>query len=326
MLKLYETIVLFHDARFVVLALLVCLLACYTAFSLMSRLYAHTSRYPWVVATAVVTGCGAWASQAITLLAFKPGVPAAYDVDLFVMSGLVAVVGCGLGFYIARSTERMALGGAVVGFAIGAMHYIGMTAVTFQARVQWDALYFETASLVGASFCAAALARAQLTPDIRGRLAGSTYLTAGIFGTHFIAMAGRSFTPDPNIVIPQDTLVLVWFAFALTAVVLLIVGLGIVGTLVDQHLHGIESAKAELEAALVLADAANKSKTKFLSTMSHELRSPLNVIIGFSEQLKHEGRRLREDQYSDCVDRVLNSGFNLMRLVNSILDISEFDA
>jgi signal transduction histidine kinase len=108
-------------------------------------------------------------------------------------------------------------------------------------------------------------------------------------------------------------------------VVLLIAGLGIVGTLVDQHLQEIEAAKAELEAALVLADAANKSKTKFLSTMSHELRSPLNVIIESAERLKKEGIRA-EEQDRECVEQVLNSGVRLRRLVNSILDISEFDA
>jgi signal transduction histidine kinase len=172
----------------------------------------------------------------------------------------------------------------------------------------------------------AALARAQLTPDVRGRIVGALLLTAGIFGTYFVAMAGRSYVPDPSIVIPEDTLVIVWFAIALTAVVLLIVGLGIVGALVDQHLQEIEAAKGELEAALVLADAANKSKTKFLSTMSHELRSPLNVIIGSSESLKQDNIDLGGDAYRDSVERILGSGVHLMRLVNSILDISEFDA
>jgi signal transduction histidine kinase len=72
----------------------------------------------------------------------------------------------------------------------------------------------------------------------------------------------------------------------------------------------------------VLADAASKSKTKFLSTMSHELRSPLNVIIGSSERLKNES----DEQHRESIDRILNSGVHLMRLVNTILDISEFDA
>jgi signal transduction histidine kinase len=88
----------------------------------------------------------------------------------------------------------------------------------------------------------------------------------------------------------------------------------------------IEAAKGELEAALVLADAANKSKTKFLSTMSHELRSPLNVIIGSSERMKEQGVTLSDEHYRESIDRILDSGVHLMRLVNSILDISEFDA
>ena len=326
MQRLYDTIVHHHDARFVVLAILVCLLATYTAFTMMARLYPHRSRYPWVIAAAVVTGCGSWATQSILMLAYQPGVPVAYNVSMTVTSGLIAVLGCGVGFYVARGTERMALGGSIVGFTIGAMHFTGIAAVTFQAHVQWSTLYFQAAVLTGASFGAAALARAQLTPDVRGRIMGAVLLTAGIFGTHLVAMAGRTFFPDPSIVIPNDTLVIVWFAIALTAVVLLIVGLGIVGALIDQHLQEIEAAKTELEAALVLADAASKSKTRFLSSMSHELRSPLNIIIGSSEQLKDERVTPSDDRYRESIDRILNSGVHLMRLVNAVLDISEFDA
>jgi len=326
MLRLYSTIVEHHDARLVVLGILVCLLGCYTAFTMMARLNAHRSRYPWVIAAAVVTGCGAWAAHSIALLAFRPGVAVAYDVGLTVISGLVGVAGCGIGFYVARGTDRMALGGAIVGFAISAMHFTGMAAVTFQAQVQSDLLYFAVAILTGASFGAAAVARAHLTSDLRGRVGGAVLLTAGVFATHFIAIAGRTLAPDAAIAIPEDTLIVVWFAIALTAVVLLIIGLGIVGALVDQHLQEIEAAKGELEAALVLADAANKSKTKFLSTMSHELRSPLNIIIDSSESLKHDGTVPGVEHYRESVDRILGSGVHLMRLVNSILDISEFDA
>jgi len=279
-----------------------------------------------VIAAAVVTGCGAWATHSIALLAFQPGVPVAYDVGLTVISGLLGVVGCGLGFYVARSSERMALGGAIVGFAIAAMHYAGMSAVMFQAQVQSDTLYVLVAILTGASFGAAALSRAQLTPDVRGRIMGALLLTAGVCGTYFIDMAGLTIVPDASIVIPQDTLAIVWFAITLTAVVLLIISLGLFGNLVDQHIQEIEAAKRELEAALTLADAASKSKTKFLSTMSHELRSPLNVIIGYSELLKEGSFRPAEEQYRDCVDSILVSGVHLLRLVNDVLDISQFDA
>jgi len=326
MLKLFGTIFENHDARLVVLAALVCLLACYTAFTMMARLYAQRSRYPWVMAAAVVTGCGAWATHSIALLAYQPGVAVAYDVGLTVLSGLIAVVGCGLGFYVARSTERMALGGAIVGFAIGTMHYAGMAAVTFQGHVQSNLLYLQIAILTSASFGAAALSRAQLTPDVRGRIMGSLLLTVGIFGMHFIGLAGLTIVPDASLIIPHDTLAIVWFAITLTAVVLLIISLGLFGNLVDQHIQEIEATKRELEAALTLADAASKSKTKFLSIMSHELRSPLNVIIGFSERLKKGSLAPPEEQYRNCVDSILGSGVHLLRLVNDILDISQFDA
>jgi signal transduction histidine kinase len=326
MLKVYSQIVQLHDVRFVVLASLVSLLACYTAFTMMARLYAHRSRYPWVIAAAVVTGCGSWATHSILLLGFKPGVAAAYHVGLTVTSGLVAVAGCGLGFYIAQGTERLALGGTFVGLAIAALHFSGMTAVEFQAKIEWNILYFQAAVVIIASFGAAALARAQLTPDVRGRVVGAVLLTTGTSASYFVAMAGRTFVADSSIVIAEDTLALVWFAIALTAVVLLIAGLGIVGTLIDQHLQEIEARKSELEEALILADAARKSKTKFLSTMSHKLRSPLNIIIGTAERLMSESLRAGGEQHREGGDGILGSAERLLRLVNSILDIAQFDA
>ena len=326
MLRLYSTIVERHDLRLVILAGLICFLAAYTAFSMVSRPYVKHSRYPWVIAAAVVTGCGAWAAHAIALIAFKPGVPLTYDVTLAVLSGIVVVAGSGAGFFVARGTERMALGGAIVGFAIAAMQLIGMASLILQAQVEWDTVYLQAAVVVGASFGAAALSRAQLTPDLAGRIAGAALLTTSVIATHFVAMSALSITPDPSIVIPENTLAVVWFAIALTAVVLLIIGLGIAGALIDQHIQEVEAGKRELEAALVLADAANKSKNKFLSTMSHELRSPLNVIIGFSELLKKGNFGPREEQYREYINSILNSGVHLLRLVNDILDISKFDA
>ena len=327
MLKVYHTLVDLHDARLVVLAVGVCLLACYTAFSMMARLYSPQARYPWVIAAAVVTGCGAWATHSIALLAFQPGVPVAYDVGMIVVAVIVAILGCGIGFYVARTSESMALGGAIVGFAIGGMHHAGMAGVTFQGHVQGDILLFQVAILTGASFGAAALSRARLMPDLRGRIMGAVLLTTGICGSHFIGITELTIVPDASIVIPDDTLAIVWFAIALTAVVLLILGFGIVANLIDQHIQDIEAAKRDVEATLLLAERANRAKSEFIATMSHELRTPLNAVIGFSEVMVRETYGpLGHRNYTDYAQDIHESGSHLLQIINDILDISKAEA
>lgn len=72
--------------------------------------------------------------------------------------------------------------------------------------------------------------------------------------------------------------------------------------------------------------AANQAKSDFLASMSHELRSPLNAIIGFSEVLK-EGLagdlNARQKEYSG---EIFNSGQHLLSLINDILDLSKIEA
>jgi len=132
-------------------------------------------------------------------------------------------------------------------------------------------------------------------------------LAASIMTTYFVGLAALDLTPDPSITVPENTTLPVLFGISLTAVVMLIIGLGIIGALADRYVAEIESAKRELEitagglsTALKAAEAANVSKARFLATMSHELRTPLNAIIGFSDILRKEmfgplgGQRYRQ--------------------------------
>ncbi|MET3633291.1 ATP-binding protein [Burkholderia sp. 572] len=71
------------------------------------------------------------------------------------------------------------------------------------------------------------------------------------------------------------------------------------------------------------ADAANRTKTVFLASMSHEMRTPLNAILGHLELLKgggHDDRTLRR------LDTVTRSARGLLSLINDILDISKAEA
>jgi signal transduction histidine kinase/ActR/RegA family two-component response regulator len=80
---------------------------------------------------------------------------------------------------------------------------------------------------------------------------------------------------------------------------------------------------AGLRAAQQAAEAANHSKSVFLSRMSHELRTPLNAVLGFGQIL--ELRDLDADQ-SEAVQQILKGGRHLLGLINEVLDISQIES
>jgi signal transduction histidine kinase/ActR/RegA family two-component response regulator len=77
----------------------------------------------------------------------------------------------------------------------------------------------------------------------------------------------------------------------------------------------------ELKQAKVAAEEANLAKSEFLSSMSHELRSPLNAILGFA-QLIDSGVPLPTPAQKDSIDQILQAGWYLLALINEILDLS----
>lgn len=86
-------------------------------------------------------------------------------------------------------------------------------------------------------------------------------------------------------------------------------------------------ADEEREMALILAEAANRSKTSFLANMSHELRTPLNAILGFSEMMKRGILGpISPPKYRDYINDIYQMGGHLLSLVNDILEMSKVEA
>ena len=79
-----------------------------------------------------------------------------------------------------------------------------------------------------------------------------------------------------------------------------------------------------LQDALMQAQHANKAKTTFLSNMSHDIRTPMNAIIGFATiAVSHIDNK---DQVRDCLQKVLSSSNHLLSLINDILDMSRIES
>ncbi len=77
----------------------------------------------------------------------------------------------------------------------------------------------------------------------------------------------------------------------------------------------------ELEAAKAVAEKANLAKSDFLSSMSHELRSPLNAILGFAQLMDSDEPPPSVAQKSS-IDQILHAGWYLLELINEILDLA----
>lgn len=86
-------------------------------------------------------------------------------------------------------------------------------------------------------------------------------------------------------------------------------------------------AEISRDRALLDAERANRAKSEFLATMSHEFRTPLNAILGFSEMLSQEVLGpVGAPAYKEYADAINDSGNHMLALVNDILDISAIEA
>ena len=82
---------------------------------------------------------------------------------------------------------------------------------------------------------------------------------------------------------------------------------------------------AELETAKSAAEKANLAKSDFLSSMSHELRSPLNAILGFAQLMESAAPEPTHAQ-KESIAQILRAGWHLLELINQVLDLAVIES
>ena len=83
----------------------------------------------------------------------------------------------------------------------------------------------------------------------------------------------------------------------------------------------VDKRTKELRQAKEKAEESDKLKSAFLANISHEVRTPMNAIIGFSSYLKDE--QTTREEIKNYVDIIINSGNHLLHLINNIIDFSK---
>jgi signal transduction histidine kinase len=282
------------------------------------------------------------------MLAYRTQLPVSYDALLTALSVLTAASLCAFGFWVSLTRVGGAVGGAITGVAISTMHYIGTAALRIPAQSHWNVSYVVASLVIGVLASSLALQVAVRRNDLKGYIIAAGMFAFGIVGMHFTAMSAVDFVPDPTVtgsgvLIASDAV-----AIAVAACVILIMGLGVVGAIVDHHLayravgeaarlhsyiEELETTKQQLEIttrnlkwALSAADAANDAKSRFLAAMSHELRTPLNAVIGFAELFRMEASGpLGDPRYREYACDIHAGGLHLLQLINEILEVSSLN-
>ncbi len=89
--------------------------------------------------------------------------------------------------------------------------------------------------------------------------------------------------------------------------------------------QSLQANTAELIKAKAAAEKANLAKSDFLSSMSHELRSPLNAILGFAQLMESDAPPPSPTQKAS-IDQILHAGWYLLELINEILDLAVIES
>jgi PAS domain S-box-containing protein len=89
--------------------------------------------------------------------------------------------------------------------------------------------------------------------------------------------------------------------------------------------QALQDKNVELEGARSVAEKANLAKSEFLSSMSHELRSPLNAILGFAQLMESDVPAPNVTQ-RESIAQILQAGWHLLRLIDEILDLAKVES
>src|SRR5437899_5559570 len=165
-----------YDPVLVTLSVIIASLAAYAVLGLAERTSAADrplAKRSWLAAGAVTMGIGVWAMHFIGMLAYRLPVSVNYDVWVTLVSVAPAVLASGIMLHVisqARiSPGTLALGGALMGAGIGAMHYVGMAAMRMNAVMRYDPVLFVVSVIVAVVLATTALYTKFLVSTKSGR-------------------------------------------------------------------------------------------------------------------------------------------------------------
>ena len=194
-----------HDPRLVAWAVVICVVAVTASLNAYRRAASTEGglRAAWIIMVALLLGSGVWATHFMSMLAYQQDMMVRFGLNLTALSYLVAVGGIGAGTAVAAISDTArgrALGGALCGVSISAMHFIGVSAMQLAADMQWDPVMVVAAIAISVTAAPVAMLLAAEGSHL-GRKAGAVLaMVVAIAGLHFTAMAAVTLIPVDRVV------------------------------------------------------------------------------------------------------------------------------
>ena len=258
MLNVFECVTQQHDIGLVLIAAVVCALGSSALFILLKRAFdsVERRRKQWIAVAACAAGIGVWSTHFISMLAYRGGLPLAFDGTITTLSAAIAV-----GFFWAAFSQldqdgglgRSILAGFLAAGGVASMHFMGMAAIIAPAAIEYAPLQIAAAVLVAGILHSAAFVLFFAAKGW-GRIvfpAGATILAIVLL--HFTAMTATTLIPEPSTIPVAANGSHSWLIAAVvgaTAGLLLIV---LIGAIIDRLLTDLQGlVEATLEGLIIV--------------------------------------------------------------------------
>ncbi|MBF0603904.1 MAG: hypothetical protein HQL07_09450 [Nitrospirae bacterium] len=321
----------FHDWRLVVLSFVVAGITSLAGLDIAIRvehihdqnLATPASRVMWIGIGALVVGIGVWSMHFIGMLAYDMRCRTSYDFLTTFLSIIPAVASAFFSLRLAISentnTPKLILASLIMGLGIGTMHFVGMTAMRIPARILYlpDMFFLAILFSIVASYIAlkiiARMVQRRGDDITMQKFVSGMVLAVAICGLHYTAMMASIFIPLP--ILPETGLGLESDFFSGTIFFLIISILG-------GYWLQLNFSEQELALARKKADNANHAKGVFLTSMSHELKTPMNIIIGTINRIMETNL---DDQQRNDLTIVHRTADALRAVMDNMLDFSRLE-
>ena len=247
-MRLISCLVDQHDYVLTLLAAVICLAGAAVTANMFRRVRAAPTagRDVWIFLGGIAGGATIWCTHFVAMMAYRPGVEVAYAPVLTALSLILAAVGCMAAMAIGAKHGRWApaIGGAVFGASVAAMHYTGMAAFTAEAFVHWSAAY--VAASVVAALIGGAVAFDVASRSLAGlkRHTGAVLLVLTIVALHFTGMAAMVVLPlAPSADALTGETAQGLLALGVATVGFLILGIALAAHVLDERARGQSLAR-----------------------------------------------------------------------------------